>query len=116
LLPVGGRPMVEHLILWLAAWNVRRILLLAGHLGVQLEALAADGARLGVSLDCLVEPAPAGTGGALAQAAEQLDEAFLLLNGDSFFAADLDDLVGLGRGAPDTIGALALRALPDAGR
>jgi D-glycero-D-manno-heptose 1,7-bisphosphate phosphatase len=59
--------------------------------------------------------APLGTGGALRQAAELLDERFLLLNGDSFFDLNLLDLDRLAD-ETDALGAVALRAVGDTGR
>src|ERR1700719_4670163 len=41
--------------------------------------------NVGVSLDLSIEPVRAGTGGALQFAVTKLDDAFLLLNGDSWF-------------------------------
>src|SRR5260370_39043229 len=39
----------------------------------------------GLPMDPVVEPAPAGTAGALALAADRLDDWFFLVNGDSLF-------------------------------
>src|SRR5262245_46486518 len=59
------------------------IILLAGHLGAQVEALY-QGRRVGEShVSVVCEPAPAGTGGALVHAAGRLDPWFLMANGDS---------------------------------
>jgi len=115
LLDVAGRPMLDHLIDVLAAQGVRRVVLLAGHLGGQLQDLARR-PRPGLSVTCIVEPEPAGTGGALAHARHVLDAEFLLLNGDSYFDVDVADLAARGRAIPEAAGILALRDVPDTSR
>jgi len=115
LLPVGGKPFLEHVIANLVRHGFRRILLSAGHLGEQIAALVERGPSLGCGITCVIEPEPAGTGGALVHARDHLDPWFLLLNGDSFF--DINPL-DLARVPPPegVVGRVALRALPDASR
>lgn len=89
MLPVAGRPFLDHLIQEVARYGITRIVLLAGRFGEQIVE-AFDGKSLyGADIEVLVEPAPLGTGGALAFAAPVLDPEFLLLNGDSWIDADL---------------------------
>jgi NDP-sugar pyrophosphorylase family protein len=49
-------------------------------------------ARLGLTVDLSLETAPLGTAGALIQARAALDEAFLLVNGDTWFEFDWREL------------------------
>ena len=108
MLPVGGRPFLDTLIDEIARYDAfDEILLLAGH---KAESILAryDGtvrgrARLAVSL----EQAPLGTAGALVHAAGQLQERFLLLNGDSFFDFNILDLAAR---AKSSLVHMALRA------
>jgi D-glycero-D-manno-heptose 1,7-bisphosphate phosphatase len=116
MLSVAGKPMLEHLIVALVDQGVEQVVLLAGYLGEQLEALVDQSARLGADIICRVESEPAGTGGALLQASDILRDDFLLLNGDSFFDVDIVDLIEAGRARTEAIGVLALRAMQDAGR
>jgi D-glycero-D-manno-heptose 1,7-bisphosphate phosphatase len=116
LLDVGGRPFVEHLIGALAGYGVRRVVLLAGWLGEQIESLGARAGALGVQATCIVEPEPAGTAGALIHARHLLDPQFLLLNGDSLFDLDHRDLVHPPLGESDSLGRIALRRVGDASR
>jgi D,D-heptose 1,7-bisphosphate phosphatase len=93
MLEVGGRPLVEHVIAQLARFGVRKILLLAGYHGA-LPRERYHGHRLfGAALSVLVEPEPLGTGGALLFAVDELDEQFILTNGDTFFDTDLLPLI-----------------------
>ena len=120
MLPVAGRPFLDHLIQEVARYGITRIVLLAGRFGEQIVN-AFHGRELhGARIEVLVEPAPLGTGGALAFAAPQLDAEFLLLNGDSWIDADL---VRFARafhdakaGEPGLAAQMLLQQVPDAGR
>nr|WP_321439753.1 HAD-IIIA family hydrolase [uncultured Hyphomonas sp.] len=90
------------------------LVLLAGHLGDQVEA-AYQGRRVGeATIRVVRESQPMGTGGALAQAADALDERFVLLNGDSFFDINLRVLTAAP--LPEGGGRLALRMVDDTAR
>jgi D-glycero-D-manno-heptose 1,7-bisphosphate phosphatase len=92
LLMVGDGPFLSSLIRQIARFGVRRFLLIAGHRGESLATFVADRpglTDLAIDIECLIEPHPMGTGGALRFAADRLDGAFLLFNGDSWFDIDL---------------------------
>ena len=90
------------------------LVLLAGHLGDKVEE-AYDGQRIGeAAIRVVRESQPMGTGGALAQAAQVLDEHFVLLNGDSFFDINLRALTAAP--LPEGGGRLALRMVEDTAR
>jgi D-glycero-D-manno-heptose 1,7-bisphosphate phosphatase len=90
------------------------IVLLAGHLGEQVES-AYNGRAIGeATIRVVRESEPMGTGGALAQAAHVLDETFVLLNGDSFFDINLRALTAAP--LPAGGGRLALRMVDDTSR
>jgi NDP-sugar pyrophosphorylase family protein len=91
LLPVLGRPFIEHQLEWIAAHGAREIVLSVGYLGELLEAHVGDGSRFGASVRYVHEGAALrGTGGALRLAAERgvLAEEFLLTYGDSYLPVD----------------------------
>jgi D-glycero-D-manno-heptose 1,7-bisphosphate phosphatase len=69
---------------------------------------------LGLRVVHSVEPAPAGTAGALTYARDHLDETFLLMNGDGLFDVNLRDLAR--PLAPEAMVRLALRVMPNADR
>jgi mannose-1-phosphate guanylyltransferase len=89
LLPVGGRPFLHHLLDGLAARGLTRVLLLTGVGADAVETEARAGAPAGLAVSASREPGPLGTGGALRRALPQLESRFVLLNGDTFFDADL---------------------------
>ncbi len=116
LIEIGRRPFLDRLIANLARHGFTDIVLLAGYLADQLQALEARGPDLGCRITCLVEPAPAGTAGALLHAREHLAEQFLLLNGDSLFDINYLDLCVPPITPYHTLGVVALRSMADTGR
>ncbi|MBF0333771.1 MAG: nucleotidyltransferase family protein [Alphaproteobacteria bacterium] len=114
LIPVAGRPFLDWLIERLAGFGITEIVLLAGYLGERFVE-RYEGKRIGgAALRCVIETAPAGTGGALASVPE-LAETFFMMNGDSLFDVDLAALAAL-PAEGDWLGKLALRRLEDTSR
>lgn len=92
LLPVAGQPFADHQLNWLARGGVTDVVYAIGHLGDQVRAFAGDGSRWGMRIVYVDEgDRLRGTAGALRLAYEEeaLDEAFLVLYGDSFLSCDL---------------------------
>lgn len=85
MLSVGGRPFLDYLLDEAARYGLRRALLLCSYRADDVR-YSYDGRVVrGMKVEVAVEPTPAGTGGALAQAADRLDDSFFLANGDSLF-------------------------------
>ncbi len=119
LLPVNGVPFLETLVRDVAAQNFDRFLLLAGFEGDQVRAFA-DGLheRIGmpITVDVVIEPFRAGTGGALHFALPRLDSTFLLMNGDSWLDVPLRRLAANLEADSGAGAAVALRPLELADR
>ena len=85
---VNGIPFLEYLIKWLLKFKFNKSLLMVGHLGDQIENYFGDGRQWHLNISYSYESPPMGTAGALKQAEGQLEERFLLLNGDTFLPID----------------------------
>lgn len=92
MVPVAGKPFLHWQLLDLKRQGYTNVLLLVAYLGEQVRAHFGDGRSLGMNLEYAFEPEPLGTGGALKNAISKLSEEFILLNGDSFLRAPLDDM------------------------
>jgi NDP-sugar pyrophosphorylase family protein len=89
LVPVNGRPFLAHVLALLAEHGLRRILVLHGHRGGQLEEAFGDGSQIGVHIAYRHDgPRLLGTGGALRNAADLLEDEFLVLYGDTYLDID----------------------------
>jgi NDP-mannose synthase len=102
LMPVGDRPVLDIVMRQLAAAGFTHVTIATGYLAELIEAFFRGGEAYGLTIDYFREPEPLGTVGALALI-EDLDEPFLVMNGD--ILTDLD-YGALGRRHADS-GALA---------
>lgn len=85
LIEVAGHPFLWHQIQLLKRSGIRRVVLLVGHLGENIQQRFQDGAELGISIDyCFDGPVLLGTAGAIRQALPLLPERFFVLYGDSY--------------------------------
>jgi NDP-sugar pyrophosphorylase family protein len=119
LLVVAGQPFLDILLGEFGRQDVRHILLLAGFAGEQVRSYAEitpQRTRFDLRIEVVIEPEPAGTGGAIRRVGDRLAEAFFLLNGDSWFDIELADLAAGLSTRPDLSAAIALRRLEDASR
>src|ERR1035437_2007330 len=88
MVPVAGKPYLEHQLRLLRQQSITDVILLVGYLGYQIEDYFADGCRFGLTVRYSHEESPLGTGGALREARRLLDQRFLLINGDSYLPTD----------------------------
>lgn len=109
MLPVGGRPLLDHIIDSLRAAGIRRFILIAGHLAEVITRHYDSQDRPGCSIDICVEPEPHGTAGGLRSLADRLDEGFIVAYGDVFIDFDIAQLIAAHR-AEHPIATLLVRA------
>ncbi|MDD5029126.1 MAG: nucleotidyltransferase family protein [Rhodoferax sp.] len=82
LLPVAGKPMLEHIIEHAKLEGFSRFVLAIHYLGHMIEDHFGNGERIGVQIDYLREQSPLGTAGALGLLNPRPDAAFVVTNGD----------------------------------
>jgi len=93
MIPVCGKPFLEHQLTLLRKHGMERVLLLVSYLGEQIEEYFQQGDTLNMKIGYSYEPSPLGTGGALKNASSKLEEKFLLLNGDTFLDVDYASVI-----------------------
>lgn len=94
LLPVAGRPLIQHHIESLVHAGFRELVINHAHLGDQIEQALGDGSRWDVAISYSAEPAGAlETGGGIFQALPLLgDGPFVVVNGDIWTDYDFSQL------------------------
>jgi dTDP-glucose pyrophosphorylase len=82
MLPVGGSPILEHIVEHLVSHGIRRIFLSVGYLGSMIEDYFGDGTRHFCRIEYLREKDKLGTGGALGLLPEKPTHPLIVMNGD----------------------------------
>lgn len=82
LLPVAGKPMLEHIIERAKLDGIHHFVLAIHYLGHMIEDYFGDGSRWQVQIDYLREDAPLGTAGAIGLMNPRPAAPFLVTNGD----------------------------------
>lgn len=82
LLPVAGKPLIQHMLETLKASKVKEVTILVSPGRRHIEQEFGDGSDLGMNLEYTTQKKPLGTGNAIGYARETIDEPFLAINGD----------------------------------
>jgi D-glycero-alpha-D-manno-heptose 1-phosphate guanylyltransferase len=115
LAPVAGRPFLTYLLDQLARTGIRRVVLSTGHLAEQFAELIGQEYH-GLQIAYAEESDPLGTGGAIKFAGQSTDSLHVLvMNGDSYFDADLAAYMNWHRAGGQDV-SLLLVEVPDASR
>ncbi len=92
LLPLKGKPIVQHSIENLKKHGIGNIILSAGYGVAQIQEYFGDGNKLGIPIRYSIEAEPLGTGGAAKQAAAGLNGPFFLIWGDNLMDIDYQEM------------------------
>ena len=92
MVPVLGRPLLEHQIELCREHGFTRISLLVHYNHEAISDHFGTGSGLGVELDYILESSPRGTAGALRDALPRLADTFMVLYGDTYLDVDLRSL------------------------
>ena len=93
MLAVGPKPIMEHIIDWLRANDIKDIVIATGYLGRRIEEYFGDGIDFGVRIEYARSDRPLGHAGQLKSAQRLLPETFVCLYGDAILEFDLKKLI-----------------------
>ncbi len=93
LLPVNGKPMLEHIIEQAKAEAFNRFVLSVHYLGEMIEDYFEDGKKWGVDIQYLWEDEPLGTAGSISLLENRPQESFIVTNGDVLTDVRYGDLL-----------------------
>jgi len=92
MIPICGKPILEHQIDCLKRNGLTEIILVIGHLGRHIKDYFDDGGRFGCNISYYTETEPLGTAGALYKI-KNLSNDFILLNGDTIFDINFSRMI-----------------------
>ena len=93
LMPIGDKPILEIIIRQLKLHSFNEIIMAVGHLAELLMTFFNDGSKYGIKIKYTREDQPLGTAGPLALMKDELNETFLMMNGDVLSTINYSDLV-----------------------
>ena len=93
MLPVGEKPILEHLIDWTKKSGVKSIILCVSYLRKSIEDYFQDGEKFGVKIEYAISSKPLDTAGQLKTAEELIDDDFICMYGDSIFNFNLRNMI-----------------------
>jgi mannose-1-phosphate guanylyltransferase/phosphomannomutase len=112
MLPVAGRPLLEHIIIHLHKCGVNDLAINLYHLPMAVIDYFGDGSRWGVHLRYSVEECLLGSAGGVKRIQDFFNETFVVFYGDLLTQADLRPMIDLHRRA-GVLATLALYYVPD---
>jgi len=93
MLPIGGKPMLEHILIRAKAEGISNFVLAINYLGEKIEEHFQDGAAWGISISYLRENDALGTAGALSLLEEKPEHPIIVCNGDVLTDIHFSDLL-----------------------
>ena len=93
MVPLVNRPMLEHILLLLKRHGVTDVIFTVQYMASFIQNQIGNGSDLGMNVTYSVEEHPLGTAGSVRQAAESLDDTFLVISGDALTDFNLDAIV-----------------------
>ena len=93
MLPLGEKPLLEHILEWNLKNGMSDIILCISYLGRMIQDYFENGERFGVSIRYATSGRPLATAGQLATASEMISGTFACMYGDSMYDFDLSEMV-----------------------
>lgn len=115
LIPVKGKPMMEHTLDLLRKYEIRDIYISVGYKAKQIMDYFGDGSRYGMKFEYLIEKKPLGTAGPLKMLKNKINEPFLLIWSDILAEVDLNDFMNF-HFLNNGLGTIALTTVEDPSR
>jgi mannose-1-phosphate guanylyltransferase len=109
MLPLGNKPLLEHIIEWLKNDdnNFDDIIICVSYLHRTIEDYFEDGSRFGISIEYARSDRPLATAGQLLTAKRFIDDTFVCVYGDSIYEFPLTEMIN----EHDRLGAFISMAL-----
>jgi mannose-1-phosphate guanylyltransferase len=93
MLPLGEKPILEHLVDWTRKNGIKSVVLCVSYLRKTIEDYFEDGKKFGVNIEYAISNKPLATAGQLKTAEKFIDDTFVCLYGDSIFNFSLRNMI-----------------------
>lgn len=93
LMPIGNEPILEIVVKQLKSYGFTEVLMAVGHLAELIQVFFNNGNKYNLKIGYYREDKPLGTAGPLAQIKNEIDDSFLMMNGDILTDLDFSKLI-----------------------
>ncbi len=94
---IDGKPLLQYQIELAKRYGIEEIYILSGHLSEVIINYFGNGEKFGVKITHVVEDRPLGTGGAVKQLKDSIDDRFLVFYGDTIVDIDINAFIEFDR-------------------
>ncbi len=105
----AGKPFLHYKLAQLKQAGFRDIIITIGYMGEKIQGYFKDGRKFGLDIQYSMEKEPLGTGGGLKQVATLISGPFFMLNADTFYELNWNDMAN----AYETAGVTHMMMLTD---
>ena len=93
MLPLGKKPILEHIINWIKKNGVKDVVLCVSYKHKKIEDYFQNGKKIGVNIEYAISKKPLSTAGQLKTAEKFIDDTFVCLYGDSIYNFSLRNMI-----------------------
>jgi mannose-1-phosphate guanylyltransferase len=93
MLPLGGKPILLHVINWVKKNDIKEIVLCVSYLHKTIEDYFGDGKKFGVKIEYAISSKPLATAGQLKTAEKFIDDTFVCVYGDTLLDFNLKNMI-----------------------
>ena len=93
MLPIGEKPILEHLVNWTKKGGIKSVVLCVSYLKESIEDYFGDGEKFGVNIEYAISKKQLATAGQLKTAEKFIDDDFVCMYGDSIFNFSLRSMI-----------------------
>jgi len=93
MLPVGPKPILEHILEWLKENGIRHVVVSTGYLGKMIQDYFGNGNDWGMRVEYATSSRPLGTAGQLKAAEGKIRGRFVCVYGDAILEMDLRNVI-----------------------
>ncbi len=93
MLPIAGKPILEHIIEWIRKNRIRSVILCISYMGDVIKRYFGDGTKFGVNIEYAISDRQLATAGQLKTAQEFIDDRFACIYSDAIYRFGLQSMI-----------------------
>jgi mannose-1-phosphate guanylyltransferase/phosphomannomutase len=112
MVPIVNKAVIHHIFDLLKHHGITEVIVTLRYMASAIEDFFGDGSSLGMQITYVIEEAPLGTAGSVKNAAQYLDDTFIVISGDALTDFNLQEIVRVHR-ERRAMASITLTRVPD---